>query len=95
MINRVLIRIRVVQVLYATYLNQSGDLKKAENELMFSLQKSYDLYYYLLALMIEITDTHNRRLETRKAKLLPTDEDLNPNTRLVENLFIKQLRSNE
>lgn len=95
MINRVLIRIRVIQVLYSTYLNESGDLKKAETELMFSLQKSYDLYYYLLALLIEITDTHTRRLESRKAKLLPTDEDINPNTRLSDNLFIKQLKSNE
>ncbi|PXV60948.1 N utilization substance protein B [Dysgonomonas alginatilytica] len=95
MINRVLIRIRVIQVLYSTYLNESGDLKKAETELMFSLQKSYDLYYYLLALLIEITDTHTRRLESRKAKLLPTDEDINPNTKLAENLFIKQLKSNE
>lgn len=94
MINRVLIRIRVIQVLYSTYLNESGDLKKAETELMFSLQKSYDLYYYLLSLLIEITDTHNRRLESRKSKLLPTDEDLNPNTKLSENLFIKLLKSN-
>ncbi len=94
MINRVLIRIRVIQVLYSTYLNESGDLKKAETELMFSLQKSYDLYYYLLALLIEITDTHTRRLESRKGKLLPTDEDINPNTKLSENLFIKLLSSN-
>ena len=94
MINRVLIRIRVIQVLYSTYLNESVDLKKAETELMFSLQKSYDLYYYLLSLLIEITDTHNRRLESRKSKLLPTDEDLNPNTKLSENLFIKLLKSN-
>lgn len=95
MINRVLIRIRVIQVLYSTYLNESGDLKKAETELMFSLQKSYDLYYYLLSLLIEITETHSRRLESRKGKLLPTDEDMNPNTRLSDNLFIKQLQSNE
>lgn len=94
MINRVLIRIRVIQILYSTYLNASGDLKKAETELMFSLQKSYDLYYYLLALLIEITNTHNRRLESRKGKLLPTEEDINPNTKLSDNLFIKQLSSN-
>lgn len=94
MINRVLIRIRVIQILYATYQNESGDLRKAENDLMFSLQKSYDLYYYLLMLLIEITDSHSRKLETRKGKLLPTEEDINPNTKLVDNLFIKQLRNN-
>ncbi|MDU1905261.1 MAG: transcription antitermination factor NusB [Dysgonomonas sp.] len=95
MINRVLIRIRVIQILYSTYLNKSGDLNKAENELIFSFQKSYDLYYLLLSLLIEITDTYIRRVETRKAKLLPTQEDINPNTKLIDNLFIKQLRDNE
>lgn len=95
MINRVLIRIRVIQILYSTYQNGNGDLKKAETELMFGLQKSYDLYFYLLQLMVEVTDTYNRRIEARKAKLLPTDEDINPNTRLIDNLFIKHLKSNE
>lgn len=94
MINRVLIRIRVIQILYSTYQNGSGDLKKAENELMFSLQKSYDLYYLLLLLLVETTDAYNKRVETRKAKLLPTNEDINPNTKLIDNLFIKQLKSN-
>lgn len=95
MINRVLIRIRVIQILYSTYLNKSGDLTKAENELIFSFQKSYDLYYFLLSLLLELTDTYTRRVETRRAKLLPTEEDINPNTKLIENLFTKQLRDNE
>lgn len=95
MINRVLIRIRVIQVLYATYLNESGDLKKTENELMFSIQKSYDLYYYLLLLLVEVTDSYSKRTEVRKSKLLPTHEDLNPNTKLIDNLFINQLKSNK
>ena len=94
MINRVLIRIRVVQILYATYQNKSGDLKKAENELMFSLQKSYDLYYYLLMLLIELTDEYSKRIEARRNKFIPTEEDLNPNVKLIDNLFIKQLNSN-
>lgn len=94
MINRVLIRIRIIQILYSTYQNGSGDLKKAENELIFSLQKSYDLYYFLLLLLVETTDAYAKRVEARKAKLLPTDEDLNPNTKLIDNLFIKQLKSN-
>jgi len=95
MINRVLIRIRIIQILYSMYINQSGDLRKAENELIFSFQKSYDLYYYLLLLLIELTDLYSRRIESRKSKLLPTEEDINPNTHLIDNLFIKQLRGNE
>lgn len=95
MINRVLIRIRVIQILYATYLNESGNLKKAESDLIYSLQKSSDLYYYLLLLLIEVTDAHQRRIDARKAKLLPTEQDINPNTKLVDNLFVNQLRNNE
>ncbi len=95
MINRVLIRIRVVQILFSYSQNDTIDLKKAENELLFSLQKSYDLYHYFLSLLIVLTDLYERRVEARRAKLLPSEEDMNPNTKLLENKFIRQLRDNK
>lgn len=61
MINRVLIRIRVVQILFSCSHNETTDLRKAENELLFSLQKSYDLYFYLLSLMIELTNAYEQK----------------------------------
>ena len=94
MINRVLIRIRVVQVLFACSQNESIDLKKAETELLFSLQKSYDLYFYFLSLMIELTDAYAQKVDARKSKLLPSEEDINPNVKLLDNKFINQLRQN-
>ncbi len=93
MINRVLIRIRVLQVLYSFYINQEGSIQKAETELFFSFRKSYDLYFFLLLFMVEITDCYKKRVEQNKAKLLPTEKDLNPNTRLIENRFIDQLKN--
>jgi len=95
MINRVLIRIRVVQILFACCQGEGRELKKGENDLMFSLQKSYDLYHYLLLLLIDLTDIYGARVDARKAKLLPTQEDMNPNTRLLDNKFISQLRENK
>ena len=95
MINRILIRIKVLQIVYSYYQNGHGDLKVAENELMFSLQKSYDLYHYLLLLMVEVTRLHGRNLDIRKHKFMPTPEDLTPNTRLIDNRFIHQLADNE
>ncbi len=95
MINRNLIRIRIVQIVYSWYQNKNKDLRSLEKELLFGLQKSYDLYYYLLLLMIEITRTYEAKVETRRNKLLPTEEDLNPNLRLLENSFIKQLADNK
>lgn len=95
MINRVLIRIRIVQVLYSFYQNQDGNIKKTESELQHSFQKSHDLYFYLLLLPIEITKAYLHRIELAKSKLLPTEKDKNPNTKLLDNLFIKQLEVNE
>lgn len=95
MINRVLIRIRVVQILFSCSQNETTDLRKAENELLLSLQKSYDLYYYLMSLMAELTNTYALRVESRKAKLLPTEEDKSPNTKLLDNKFIHQLTGNK
>ena len=65
MINRILIRIRVIQIVYAWYQNRDKDLRQVERELLLGLQKSYDLYYYLLKLMIEITDLHEQRVNTK------------------------------
>ena len=94
MINRNLIRIRIVQIVYSWYQNKNKDLRSLEKELLFGLQKSYDLYYYLLLLMVDITKAYEAKVETRRNKFLPTEEDLNPNMRLIENAFIKQLEQN-
>ncbi len=95
MINRVLIRIKVLQIVYSYYQNGNDDLKKAENDLMLSLLKSYNLYYYFLLLIVEVTHLHRRNLDNRKHKFMPTEEDLNPNTRLIDNRFATQLAENE
>ena len=94
MVNRVLIRIKVLQIIYAYYQGENRDLKIAENELLFSLQKSYDLYHYFLLLIIEITNLQRRILDNKKNKYMPSDEERNPNTRLIDNRFVAQLEQN-
>ena len=94
MINRNLIRIRIVQIIYSWYQNTNKDLRDTEKELLFGLQKSYDLYYDLLLLMVELSRTHENRIEAKRNKFLPSEEDLNPNMHLVENRFIRQLEEN-
>lgn len=94
MINRVLIRIKILQILYAFYQNGDKDWKVAENELLLSLRRSYDLYYYFLLLIVEVTRLEERRLDARKHKYRPTHSDLNPNTRLIQNRFAQQLELN-
>ena len=95
MINRVLIRLKVIQIVYAYYQNGSKNLDSAEKELFFSLSKAYDLYNYLLMLMIALTEYARKRVDVAKAKLKPTNEELNPNMKFVENKFIAQLEVNK
>ena len=95
MINRVLIRLKVIQIIYAYYQNGSKNLDTAEKELFFSLSKAYDLYNFLLLLMVEVTKYANKRLEAAKNKLAPSKEDLTPNTKFVDNQFIVQLEVNK
>ena len=94
MINRVLIRLKVIQVIYAYYQNGGKNLEAAEKELFYSMSKAYDLYKYLLLLMIEVTQFADRRIDNRRNKLRPTEEDLNPNTRFIDNAFMTQLMQN-
>ena len=95
MINRVLIRLKIVQIVYAYYQNGGKNLDTAEKELFFSLSKAYDLYNYLLLLMVEVTIQANKKLNAAKNKLIPTKDELFPNTKFVENRFIAQLEVNK
>ena len=96
MITRILIRIKVVQMLYSYLLTREGrTVTDAQKELSKSLDKSYELYISMLALMIDLTDYHDTRLDMAKNKYLPTESDMNPNTRLADNKFIAKLREND
>lgn len=70
MINRKLIRVKIVQLTYAYYQNGHHNMDTAEKELLFSLSKAYDLYNYLLGLIVAITQEERRRVDiaTRRAE---------------------------
>lgn len=95
MISRRLLRIKALMALYAFNRREDGDLVKAESELAFSITKTYDLYHYLLLLVLEISDIACDRIERALQKKMPTPEDLNPNRRFIDNPVIDQLRNNE
>lgn len=94
MINRVLIRLKVVQIVYAYYKNSGKNMKAAEDE-VFSLSKAYDLYLHLLLLMPAVTHYAADRIAFNSNKLRPAHSDINPNLKFVENRFIAQLQANE
>jgi N utilization substance protein B len=94
MISRRLLRIKALMALYAFNRREDGDLVRAESELTFSIAKTYDLYHYLLLLVLEINDIAAEKIEQALLKKIPTPQDLNPNRRFVDNPVITQLRNN-
>lgn len=93
MISRRLIRIKIVQVLYSHISNEDVSLQATEKEYHLSVKKTYDLYHYFLFLLVKVADYANDRMDIARNKILPTREDLNPNTRLVDNPIIHMLRN--
>jgi len=91
MISRRLLRIKILQILYAHFNAEGSSIVKTEKDLTFSIQKGYDLYFYLLLLPIVIKRFAESRIELALNKKLPTYEDLNPNTRFVDNEIIRQI----
>jgi len=94
MISRRIIRIKVLQILYAFFTSPETSINNTEKELFFSLQKTYDLYHYLMALILEIDKFAQDRIDLGLKKHRPTSADLDPNTRFVKNQLIHQLKTN-
>ena len=94
MISRRIIRIKVLQILYAFFTSPETSINNTEKELFFSLQKTYDLYHFLMALVLEIEKFAQERIDLGLKKHRPTAENLAPNLRYVSNRLIQQLKSN-
>jgi transcription antitermination protein NusB len=95
MISRRLLRIKALMALYAFNRREDDNLQQAESELIFSIGKTYDLYHYLLLLVIDIAGIANEKIDQALQKRMPTREDLNPIRRFVDNSVIEQLRKNK
>jgi N utilization substance protein B len=95
MISRRLLRIKILQILYAHFNADGLGIVKSEKDLAFSIQKAYDLYFYLLLMVIAIRRYAESRIELARNKRLPTYEDLHPNTRFVDNEAIRQIEEDK
>lgn len=92
MINRRLLRIKLLQAFYAYTKRGNDSITYAEKELLHSIEKSIDLYYLLLVLLVDIIDYADTRIDLARQKKVPTHTDLNPNTRFIDIWFVKELR---
>jgi N utilization substance protein B len=92
MLNRRHLRIRVLQFVYSWNKSKDTDIVKVEKQFLKSLEKVEELYTLLLLILVEVRDFAEDFQEDAKKKKLPSDEDLNPKTKFIDNLFIQKLK---
>lgn len=95
MISRRYLRVKTFQALYAYFQTSDKNVNKAESELFLSLERMYDLYLFFLALPAEIVHRAELRIEESKTKRLPSEEDLDPNQKLIENRVFRLITTNK
>ena len=98
MINRELIRLKVVQLVYSYYQNEGKTLEVAEKELAFSLNKAYELYLYLLSMLVKMKRVAEHKDAVRVAREKRTGNavrGISAANKFANNKFLEQLAENK
>lgn len=74
-----------MHIVYAWLRNSQGTIKQYDKELEKSIHSFEDLYYAFFQLLIEIHHYLLKEIDRKKNKHLPSEEELNPNMRFIEN----------
>ncbi|MBQ1858575.1 MAG: transcription antitermination factor NusB [Paludibacteraceae bacterium] len=94
MINRTMVRTRVIQTLFAYYKDSDKTVTSARNELRKSFADTYDLYFVLLDFVNEMTAYAQVQLEEQTGRARATHSNWKPNKRFVQNRLAQQLFDN-
>ena len=95
MLSRRVLRTKVVKAVYAHTQCEGLTPVASEKNLVLSIDRAYDLYFHLLALVPEIAEYAAERIRIGENKKLPTYDDLHPNRKFVENKVIARLNEDE
>lgn len=100
MVNRELIRLKAVQIIYSYYasgMNEQGKkgIETSQKELLFSLDKAYDLYHAMLQLLLEVRRVAVEDVEQRSLRNKQLSKNLIIDTRFVNNRLLHLLAENE
>lgn len=95
MLSRRLLRIKALKALYAHMKSEADNMMASEKTMMASIDKAYDLYFQMLALPAELVRYAEQRQELARRKKLPSPEDLQPNTKFVDNAVIRTLADSD
>jgi len=95
MITRRHIRLKVMQSLYSYFSNPNNEMAIAEKGMIKDIRSVSELQLVIFSFILEIHKFAVDFLEDNKSKYIPTDEDLNPKMKFVNNRVIIAMQQDE
>jgi len=95
MLSRRHIRLKVMQSLYAYLSTKENEIPKAERAMLKHFDEVVELKLVIIALLVELVKYASNFYQEGKKKHLPTDADLHPNRRFVDNAIITSIRNDD
>ena len=95
MINRVLLRIKIIQIYI--HSTKAMEIQFCSRKSCFTVLKELTTCIFTCCSCLSKLPSMPPPLthrESKRNKLRPSEEDLNPNTRFIDNSFIRQLTTN-
>lgn len=85
MLNRRILRIKAFKTVYALAEKPSSTVSELLSELEADCQATRDLYLFMLAVVPALTTEAKSRIEAAQSKFNPSEEELHPNLKFVDN----------
>ena len=95
MLSRRHIRLKVMQSLYAYFSTKENNIPASEKAMLEHIEEIGELNLVILSLLVELVKYADNFFEDGKKKHLPTEEDLDPNRRFVDNQVIALIREDD
>ena len=91
MLSRRLLRIKAIKAVYAHLKSDADSISASEKNLVHSIEKTYHLYNQVFTIILEVKKLAENKILAGKQKHLPTYDDLNPNTKFIDNVVINKI----
>ena len=86
------IRIKTFQTLYSHSQHIEKQDFNLNSEFEKNLKAYLNLYYFIIELLFLLKETATKQIKIKQKNLIPSNEDLNPNKKFINNQILKNIK---
>lgn len=94
MLNRRFLRVKAFQALYSYSREEGANAAACRKQLLTGLDKTYELYLFLLSFGVEFKSFLNQELDAEKAKYIPSSDQISLIQRIINNQAVLVIENN-